>query len=158
MTRPAPPDSPAAGFTLIEVAAAATIGAASIAALLQVFGDGAIRSNRAGQERLALMIAQSALEGAEGEGPLVPGAVRGGSGHGMTWRLDVGEYATTAATNRATDPLPEARLLTVTVQGGNGTGPVLARLATLRLVPAPAGLAEPDPRLSPPGGRRGALR
>lgn len=133
------------GFTLIEIAVAATIGAASLAALLQVFGDGAIRTDRAGNERVALLLAQSALEGAGVDGPLTPGAAWAGTAAGLGWRVEVASYAEAQGGGGRDAAVPDPLLVTVTVRDP-GNGRVLARLATLRLPPGTGPEPPEDPR------------
>lgn len=124
-----------AGFTLIEVAAALAVGAASVAALLQVFGEGGARADRAAASRLALMVAESVLAAAGAEGaPLAAGQAWTGAGQGLAWAVEVSDWPDAPVVRGIPAPLH----LVVTVLPAGGGGPVLARLATLRLPPPEA--------------------
>ncbi len=126
---------PAAGFTLVEVAAALAVAAGSLAVLLAAFGDGGRAADRAAAQRMALLVAQSALaEAARAGARLSPGARWGGAGQDLAWLVEVSDWPEAPAGPAG---LPAPRLLSVTVRGGaDGRGPVLARLATIRLGPA----------------------
>lgn len=122
-----------AGFALIEVVAAATIGGLSLAALLTVFTDGGARADYAAEKRLAAMVAQSALAAAGTDGPLVPGAVWNGFDQGLAWTVQVSQYA---AGDRNSPAPPLLRIDTAV--GRPGGSAALASLATLRLaLPSP---------------------
>lgn len=129
-----PPRRAAPGFTLIEVAAALAIAAGALVVLLQLFTDGGRRADRATLTRLAVLTAQSALETAAVQGALAPGARWGGTtAEGLAWQVAVADGP--AGGRAAAEPL----LLVATVHGAGGEGPLLARLATLRLVPVAEG-------------------
>jgi hypothetical protein len=136
----------AAGFTLIEVAAALGIAAGALVVLLQVFSDGGRRADRAAIERLAILTAETALAGAGTDGPLAAGARWSGvTPTGLGWLVEVGEWP--AAEAGALSPLH----VVATVRAAGGEGAVLARLATLRLPPATR--AAPAERELPRRGR-----
>jgi prepilin-type N-terminal cleavage/methylation domain-containing protein len=115
-----------AGFTLIEVVVALALAAGSIGALLTVFDDSAIRTDRAVLSRLALLQAQSALDTA-GSGPLIPGWRVNGAGEGLAWEAAVFEHG---------DTEPPLRRLVAAVWQLGPDGPIgepLVQLQTLRL-------------------------
>jgi len=139
-----------AGFALIEVVAAATIGGLSLAALLTVFNDGGARTDYAAEKRIAALVAQSALASAGTEGPLFPGATWSGSGQGFAWTVQVSEYAA-GDRNSLVPPLLRVEAL-VGRPGGNAA---MARLSTLRLTLPPPPVFDPD---NPDGGPRQGTR
>ncbi len=135
------------GFTLIEVAAALAIGAGALSVLLAAFVDGGRGVDRAGAQRLAVMVAQSALAAAGTEGPLAPGARWAGGAHGLAWLVEVEPWGEARAATGRGPALPEPLLVQVTVAAGaDGSGPVLARLATIRLSDPPPPPAPGRPR------------
>jgi prepilin-type N-terminal cleavage/methylation domain-containing protein len=114
------------GFTLIEVVVALALAAGSIGALLTVFDDAALRTDRAVLSRLALLQAQSALDAAAA-GPLTPGWRVDGAMEGLIWEAQVAEYG---------DSTPPLRRLVAAVWRLGPDGPIgepLVRLQTLRL-------------------------
>jgi prepilin-type N-terminal cleavage/methylation domain-containing protein len=119
------------GFTLVEVAMALAVAGGALAVMLQVFGESGQRADRAAAERLGLLVAQSALAGAEA--PLAAGAAWSGVSAGLGWQVSVAEWPEAAA-----GPLlPPLLLVVAAVHGPQGQE--LARLATLRLGPPPPG-------------------
>jgi general secretion pathway protein I len=133
------------GFTLIEVVAAMAIGAASLAALLQVFGDGARQVDRAASERLAWLVAESALASAQAS--LAEGAAQGGETAGLAWQVEVSEAAEASSGGAA----PRLLRVVATVWEAGAEGRPLARLASLRLAPGSERNTAP---LGWPGARR----
>jgi prepilin-type N-terminal cleavage/methylation domain-containing protein len=121
------------GFTLIEVAMALAVTGGALAVMLQLFGDGGQRADRASAERLGLLVAQSALAGAGAEAPLAAGAAWSGVSAGLGWQVSVAEWPEAAAGPQQ----PPLLLVVAAVQGPQGQE--LARLATLRLGPPPQG-------------------
>ncbi len=107
---------------------ALAVGAGAVAVMLQVFGGAGARAERAAADRLALMVAQSALAGAGAEGPLAAGAAWEGQSAGLPYRVAVAEWSEAAAG----PGLPPALLVTAAVQAWPG-GPELSRLSTIRL-------------------------
>jgi len=128
-----------AGFALIEVVAAATIGGLSLAALLTVFNDGGARTDYAAEKRVAALVAQSALAGAGTEGPLFAGAAWSGFDQGFAWNVQVSEVIP-GDRNGLVPPL-----LRIDVRVGRPSGSAaLASLATLRLALPPPPVFDPD--------------
>jgi len=135
-----------AGFALIEVVAAATIGGLSLAALLTVFNDGGARTDYAAEKRVAALIAQSALASAGTDAPLFPGAAWSGFDQGFAWTVQVSEYAGGDRDGRVPPLLRIAARV-----GRPGGSAALASLSTLRLALPPPPVFDPD---APDGGPR----
>lgn len=137
----------AGGFTLIEVVMATLVGAGALAALLQIFGDGAVVAERATDRRIAVLVARSALDGAGADGPLFDGAGWGGADQGLVWGVTVSEWAP-GTPDGAVPPL--VRIIAQVARPG---GPVLARLETLRLALPPPPVFDADAPAAPAGRR-----
>jgi Tfp pilus assembly protein PilV len=115
------------GSIVIEAMVAALIVAALAAALLQVVAGRAAAARRLGDQRDALMVAQSRLSALDLRAAAVPGSAAGRDGR-FTWTMRAipfhGDEASTAGT-----------LAFVTVGVGRSTVPrPLVVLHTLRLV------------------------
>lgn len=80
-----------AGFTLVEVMIAFAVTAAAVAAVIEILGDGVLRTGAAADLTQATLAAQSLLESAGRDHPLEPGTTEGRTPEGLSWRLEVGE-------------------------------------------------------------------
>ncbi len=111
------------GFTLLEIAVALAVLGAVLAAVLPQLSDALRAAVRAGNEREAVLLAQSKL--AELEAAPVLGEASGALPRGYGWRSTVQRFGGPAAAYRAT--------VAVSWNGGRRS----VSLTTVLLAPAP---------------------
>lgn len=124
----APASSGRAGFTLIEVVVALAVLALALGAVFPQFGTALRLGGAAADERMAVLVAESALAELAAEPGLAPGTYDGRSANGMRWTGQVASLPVAAEPPRT--PLP-AFLVTVEAQAADGRG--LVRLSTVAL-------------------------
>lgn len=118
------------GFTLIEVLVALTILAGALAVLLPSFSTQVALARHARSGRIALVHAQSLLDGAVAAGQIAAGTTDGTTPDGFIWRQTVTPLPPTIGPN---GPLPALAEITVSVGWDGGrrsvdlTGVAMAR-------------------------------
>jgi general secretion pathway protein I len=125
----------ARGFTLVELLVALAILAVALGVLLGAISDSLDRVRRDRSDGTALALAQSLLDRAGTERPLVPGISEGDAAEGFHWSLDVTSYGS-SADSKAWGIT--AYLVRATVRWKDGATLRARSLLALRLVPPKA--------------------
>ncbi len=98
--------SPAAGFSLLEILVAFTLMALIVAVLMRVFSGGLQGAGLAEDYARATSLAENKLAGIGSETPLVPGEISGTEAGKYRWKITMQGYEDKAAS--ATPPQPQA--------------------------------------------------
>jgi hypothetical protein len=120
------------GSALVEAMVGAAIIAITLASMYAAILESAARNRMAEQRRIAMLIAQSALDTVGPLIPATPGVSEGAAGD-YYWRVDIEPYGTSTSTTSLSTPSLVGQLAQVDVLVADSHRRPLANLSSLIL-------------------------